>query len=124
MAKNKKKTNKKVKVKKSNKKGAPSKGGIIPLGDRVLVRPMSIEETNKRETFGIIIPDTVSKEMPEQGEVLAVGPGKFEDGKRVPVSVKKGDRVVFSKYAYEEVKIGEEKYYILKEENILAVINN
>lgn len=104
------------------KKVNRAQNGLLPLGDRVVIRPFTAEEINRKETFGIIIPDTVSKDIPEQGEVLAVGPGRFEDGKRIPMGVKKGDKVVFSKYAYEEVKMGEEKYYILKEENILAVI--
>jgi len=73
---------------------------------------------------GIIIPDTISKEKPEQGMVIAVGEGRWEDGKRVPMSIKIGDKVVFSRYGYEEVKLDGEEYYILKEENILAVIKN
>lgn len=95
---------------------------IKPLGDRVLVRPTPIGETEKKSDFGIIIPDTVEKERPEQGEILAVGEGKYEAGKLIPIKVKVGDRVIFSKYAFEEVKMGEENVYILKEENILAVI--
>jgi chaperonin GroES len=95
---------------------------IKPLGDRVLVRPSLATETEKKNDFGIIIPDTVEKERPEQGEILAVGEGKYEGGKLVPIKVKVGDRVIFSKYAFEEVKMGEENLYILKEENILAVI--
>ena len=94
---------------------------ITPLGDRILLKPLSPEEMNTTAS-GIIIPDTVSKEKPEQGTLIAVGEGRWEDGKRVPMSIKVGDRVVFSRYGYEEVKLDGEEYYILKEENILAVI--
>jgi len=85
-----------------------------------LLKPFSVEE--KTTTSGIIIPDTVSKEKPEQGTVVAVGEGKWENGKRVPMNIKTGDKVVFSRYGYEEVKYDGIEYYILKEENILAVI--
>lgn len=95
---------------------------IVPLGDRVLLKPLSLEDLNTTVS-GIIIPDTVSKEKPEQGKVLAVGEGKFDDkGNRIPLSVKVGDRVVFSRYGYDEIKFEGEEYYILKEENILAII--
>lgn len=94
---------------------------IMPLNDRIVLKPDSPED-EKATASGIIIPDTVSKEKPEQGTVVAVGEGRWEDGKRVPLSVKVGDKVVFSRYGYDEVKIDEEEYYILKEENILAVI--
>ena len=96
---------------------------IVPLGDRVILKPLSLEEMNTTAS-GIIIPDTVSKEKPEQGIVIAVGEGRWEAGKRVSMSIKVGDKVVFSRYGYEEVKVDGEEYYILKEENILAVINN
>lgn len=97
---------------------------IKPLGDRVLIKPIPPEELEKKSLSGIIIPDTVSKEKPEQGKVVAVGEGKWdEDGeKRIPVSVKVGDRVMFSKYGYDELKIDGEEYYILSEGNILAII--
>jgi len=95
---------------------------IKPLGDRVLLKPFSEEETQKT-SFGIIIPDTVSKEKPEQGKVVAVGEGRLENGKRIPLSVKVGDKVIFSRYGYDEFKHDGEEYYILKEENILAIIN-
>ncbi len=96
----------------------------MPLGDRVLLKPLTAEERGKKLPSGIIIPDTVDKEKPEQGKIIAVGPGKWnEDGDtRVPLSVKVGDTVVFSKYGYDEVKIEGEEYYILSESNILAVI--
>jgi chaperonin GroES len=108
----------------NNKKNLQkSKSGITPLGDRILLKPFSAEEMNTTAS-GIIIPDTVSKEKPEQGTVIAVGEGRWESGKRVPMSIKVGDKVVFSRYGYEEVKVEGEEYYILKEENILAVIRN
>ena len=98
------------------------KGEIIPIGDKVLIKPISPEELEKKSLSGIIIPDTVSKEKPEQGKVIAVGGGKYEDGKLVPMTVKVGDRVIFSKYGYDEVKHDGEEYYILSESNILAII--
>jgi len=96
--------------------------GIIPLGDRVLIRPFQAEEIETKNSFGIIIPETVKKEKPEQGEVVAVGGGKMENGKLVAVSVSVGDKVVFSRFGYEDVIVGDVEYYILKEENILAII--
>ena len=100
-----------------------SQKGIFPLNDRILVRPFEAEELTKTAS-GIIIPETVSKEKPEQGEVIAVGLGKWEDGKRVPLGVKVGERVLFSKYGYDEVKYEGKEYYILREESILAIIKN
>ena len=92
---------------------------ILPLGNRVLVEPMSVEE---KTISGIILPDTIDKEKPVQGKVVAVGGGKFDDGKRVPMTVKSGDIVVFSKYGYDEVKIKEKEYYIIEEDKILAIV--
>ena len=97
------------------------KGMINPIGDRVLVKPMS--EEHEKSPSGIIIPDTARKEKPERGEVIAVGPGKHgDDNEVIPMSVKVGDVVVFSKYGFDEVKIEDEEYYIISESNILAVI--
>lgn len=94
----------------------------MPLGDRVLVRPMSAEE-GKKTASGIIIPDTISKEKPEQGKVIAVGAGRMnDDGKLIPMNVKKGDVVIFSKYGPDEIKVDGEEYFILSESSILAVI--
>ena len=98
------------------------KAMIQPIGDRVLVRPFDADEAHTTTNSGIIIPDTIDKEKPAQGEVIAVGDGKIVDGKKIAVAVKKGDTVVFSKYGYEEVSVGDEDYYILKEDQILAVI--
>ncbi len=119
---------KKIKnVKKSAAKSPAAKitkAPIMPLGDRVLLKPLSPEEAGVKLPSGIIIPETIDKEKPEQGTVVAVGPGKRdENGKLVPPGVKVGERVVFSKYGYDEVKVGGVEYYIVKEENILAVIN-
>ena len=96
---------------------------IQPLGDRVVVRQLTESELGTTSAAGIIIPDTVSKERPEQGIIIATGPGRFEDGERVPLEVHEGDRVVFSKYGYDEVKVAGEEYYIVSESNILAVIS-
>ncbi len=101
-------------------------GSVIrPLGDRVVVRRLTEEENGTKSASGIIIPDTVSKEKPEQGIVIAVGTGKWnEDGDaRLPLEVKVGDRVVFSKYGYDEVKIAGEEYFIVSEASVLAVMN-
>jgi len=95
---------------------------IIPLGDRVLVKPIDTDELATKTDSGIIIPDTVSKEKPEQGKVLAVGEGRYDDGKLIKPRVKEGDRILFSKYGYDEIKIEDEELFIIKEENILAII--
>ncbi len=93
--------------------------GVKPLADRVLIKRVEEEEVKKG---GIIIPDT-AKEKPQKGEVIAVGPGRLdENGKRIPMEVKEGDKVLFSKYAGTEVKIGEEDYLIMREDDILAII--
>ncbi len=94
---------------------------LSPLGDRIVVRP-SGKEGEKKLASGIIIPETVDKEKPSQGTVVAVGPGKYEEGKRVPLQVAVGDLVLFSKYGYDEVKIKGEEYYILTESNVLGII--
>jgi chaperonin GroES len=92
---------------------------IIPLADRVVVAPAVGGETS---ISGIIIPDTASREKPEKGTVVAVGPGKYDDGALVPMTVKVGDTVLFSKYGYDEVKIDGQEYFILAESSVLAVI--
>lgn len=92
---------------------------IRPLGDRVLIKRVEEQEVRKG---GIIIPDT-AKEKPQEGKVIAVGNGKVgEDGKRIPLDVKAGNRVLFGKYAGSEVKIEEEEYLILREEDILGIL--
>lgn len=99
---------------------------ITPLGDRVLVRPMTVEEVKGRGNhhFGIIIPESVSKEKSAQGIVVAVGTGRHIDGTLVPINVKVGDLVIFSKYSYDEVEENGEELFLLREDNLLAVINN
>ena len=99
---------------------------IKPLGDRVIVRPLTDNEAGTTSPSGIIIPDTAKKEKPEQGVVIAVGLGKWdEDGeKRIPLDVKVGDRIVFSKYGYDEVKIENKEYFIVSENSILGVFTN
>lgn len=97
-----------------------TKLNIQPLGDRVIVKPLEQKEVKKG---GIIIPDT-AKEKPQEGEIVAVGKGRTEDGKLVPMEVKVGDRVLYGKYAGTEIKINDEEYLIMKEEDILAIINN
>jgi len=88
---------------------------IKPLADRVLIEPISTEEKTKS---GIILPETADKEKPEQGKVVAVGPGRGNK----PVGVKKGDLVLFTKYGPNEIKIDNKEYLIAKEEDILAIL--
>lgn len=90
---------------------------IEPLQDRVVVKPTEKDEVTRS---GIIIPDT-AKEKPQEGEIVAVGPGRMtEDGKRIALDIKKGDKVLYSKYAGTEIKLDEEEYLILRESDILA----
>lgn len=93
---------------------------ISPLGDRVVVEPLSRDEVS---ASGIIIPDTASREKPERGTIVAVGPGKYDDGVLVPMTLKVGDSVLFSKYGYDEVKVDGKEYFILTESSVLAVIS-
>lgn len=94
---------------------------LEPLEDRVVVRPLE-EEVQKTPT-GIIIPDT-AKEKPQEGEIVAAGPGRFEEGKRVPLDVKVGDRVIYSKYGGTEVKVEGEEYLVLSARDLLAVVKS
>jgi chaperonin GroES len=91
---------------------------VKPLSDRILVRRLEDTEVKRG---GIIIPDT-AKEKPQQGEVIAVGPGRFEDGKRIPLDVKKGDKVLMGKYSGSEVKIDGTDYIIIREDEVLAIV--
>jgi len=92
---------------------------IRPLQDRVIVKRLEAEETVKG---GIIIPDT-AKEKPQEGEVIAVGPGKVsKDGKLQPMNVKAGDKILFGKYAGTDVKIDDEDYIIMREDDILGIL--
>lgn len=96
---------------------------IKPLADRALIEPLSDDERAKKTKSGIIIPDTAEKEKPQEGRVVAVGEGRtLESGKVVSLSVKKGDRVLFSKYSPSEIKIDGKEYLIAKEEDILAIV--
>lgn len=99
---------------------------ITPLGDRVIVRPLHDNESGAVSPSGIIIPDTAKKDKPEQGVVIAVGPGRYDEGgeKRIPIGVKVGDRVIFSKYGYDEIKIENNEYFIVGENSILGIFNN
>jgi chaperonin GroES len=91
---------------------------IKPLEDRILVKPLDAEQTT---ASGLVIPDT-AKEKPQEGEVLAVGPGRFEDGQRLPLDVAVGDKVIYSKYGGTEVKYDGQEYLILSARDVLAVI--
>lgn len=97
---------------------------IRPLGDRVVVLPLAEDGASGKSKSGIIIPDTVNKEKSERGRVVAVGEGRMTDqGKLIPIKVKKGQIVIFSKYGPDEIKLGGEEYYIVSESSILAIIN-
>jgi chaperonin GroES len=91
---------------------------LKPLGDRVIVEVLEEEEST---VSGIVLPDT-AKEKPQRGKVMAVGPGRYEDGELVPLDVKKGDEIIFSKYGGTEVKVDGEEYLILRESDILAKV--
>jgi chaperonin GroES len=94
-----------------------AKTKLQPLGDRIVVKPIEQEEMTKG---GIVLPDT-AKEKPQEGEIIAVGPGKLtEDGNRLPLDVKMGDRVIFARYAGTEVKLNDEKLLIMHESDIMA----
>ena len=93
---------------------------IKPISDHILIEPIKEEEKTKT---GILLPDSAEKEKPEQGKVIAVGPGKKdESGKVVPLEVKPGDRVLFTKYGPTEIKVENKDYLIAKEEDILAIL--
>src|ERR1700757_4666499 len=88
-----------------------------PLEDRIVVRRLEAEQTTGS---GLVIPDT-AKERPQEGEVMAVGPGRFEDGQRIPMDVRVGDRVIYAKYGGTEVKVDGEEYLILSSRDVLAL---
>ena len=93
---------------------------IKPLADHILIEPMKKEEKTKT---GILLPDTAEKETPEQGKVIAVGPGrKTASGRIILIEVKPGDKVLFTKYGPNEIKIDGKEYLIAKEEDILAIL--
>ena len=90
---------------------------IKPLGDRVVIKPIESEEVTKS---GIVLPET-AKEKPQQGEVVAVGSGEYIDGKKVALEVKAGDKVIYSKYSGTEIKLDDQTYLIMKQNDILAI---
>ena len=93
---------------------------LRPLGDRVIVKAATKEEMSKG---GILLPDTANKERPEQGEIVAVGPGKLnEQGNRVPMNVKVGYKVMFKKYSPDEIKLDGEEFLVLAESDLMAVV--
>ncbi len=93
---------------------------ITPLNDRVVIKPLTGEETSKA---GIILPETVDKEKPEKGEVVRVGPGKLlENGSRATMSVRVGNKVLFKKYSPDEIKVDGIEYLVLEESDILAIL--
>ncbi len=91
---------------------------LVPLGDKVVLKQLVAEETTKS---GIVLPGQ-AKEKPQQAEVVAVGPGGMVDGKEIAMQVKAGDKVIYSKYAGTEVKLGEEEYIIVKQNDIVAIV--
>ena len=105
----------------TNTSGSP----IKPLGDRVVVRPLTEVEMGTTSPSGIIIPETAKKEKPEQGIVVAVGNGKWSEtaDKRLPLEVKVGDKVVFSKYGFDEIKVNNKEFFIVSESSILGIFN-
>lgn len=93
---------------------------LKPLGEHVIVKPIIEDEITKA---GIVLPDTVDKEKPEKGEVVAVGPGKLlENGQRAAMSVKVGDKVMFKKYSPDEIKVDKEEYLVISENDIIAIL--
>jgi chaperonin GroES len=92
---------------------------IQPLADRVVVKPMAKDEVS---LSGIIIPDSAKQEAPSKGTVVAVGAGRYDDGDLLPMTVKVGDTILFSKYGYDEVKVDGQDYYILAESGVLAIL--
>ncbi len=91
---------------------------LVPLGDKVVLKQLLAEETTKS---GIVLPGQ-AKEKPQQAEVIAVGPGGVVDGKEVAMQVKVGDKVIFSKYAGTEVKLGDEEFIVVKQNDIVAIV--
>jgi len=93
---------------------------LKPLHDNLVLKPISAEETTKS---GIVLPETASKERPERGEVVAVGPGKrMDNGELSPMSLKIGDKVMFKKYSPDEIKIDNEEYLLISESDVLAIL--
>ena len=93
---------------------------LVPLGDKVVLKQLVAEETTKS---GIVLPGQ-AKEKPQQAEVIAVGPGGVVDGKEVTMQVKVGDKVIFSKYSGTEVKLGDDEYIVVKQNDIVAIVED
>ena len=93
---------------------------LVPLGDKVVLKQLEAEETTKS---GIVLPGQ-AKEKPQQAEVIAVGPGGVVDGKEVTMQVKVGDKVIYSKYAGTEVKLGDDEYIVVKQNDIVAIVED
>lgn len=93
---------------------------LVPLGDKVVLKQLEAEETTKS---GIVLPGQ-AQEKPQQAEVVAVGPGGVVDGKEVTMQVKVGDKVIYSKYAGTDVKLGEEEYIVVKQNDIVAIVED
>ncbi|MCK4859370.1 MAG: co-chaperone GroES [Candidatus Omnitrophica bacterium] len=91
---------------------------LKPLGDHIIIKRLEAENKTKG---GIVIPDT-AKEKPQRGQVIAAGKGKLEDGKIIPLEVKKGDKILFGKYSGDEIKVDLEDYLIIRENDVLAII--
>ncbi len=92
---------------------------LKPLGDNIVVKGLTKEETTKS---GIILPDTIDKEKPEQGEVLAVGPGKYQNGQLVNMEVKVGNKILFKKYGPDEFKIDGEKVLVISQDDVVGIL--
>ena len=116
---------KKQKKAKKHKKSAPKAKALFspiqPLGDRVLIKPLTEEEAAKKLPSGIIIPATIDNEKTDRGRVMAVGPGRIEDGKHIAMNVKVGDKVLFQ--WGEKIEVNDVEYFVVAENNILAIIN-
>lgn len=111
-----------MKTKKTKKRVVVKGESIQPLGSRVLIKPFTKEELTKKNSFGIILPDS-GKEKSEQGVVIAIGPGEYKEGVFVRVNLNVGDKVAFSKYGYEDITVDGEEFFLIKEDNILAILN-
>ncbi len=96
-------------------------GKIRPLSDRVVVKPSDIEN---KSAGGIVIPDTADKDKPIQGTIVAIGTGKYIEGKMLPLQVKVGDKVLFGKYAGTNVKLDAQEYLVMREEDIMGVLED
>ncbi len=111
-------------ISKSKTVKSSGKSKIVPMGDRILLKPFTEAELRGegKKALNFVLPESMTKEKSAQGKVVAVGEGKWTDGKLVKIRLNVGDQVLFSKYSYDEVEHNGEEFYLLKEENILAII--